>query len=137
MFNNVYNILFDVLSMAENNQAQEAWNMATETLKRLSRCMDLCSFFSQKGDLVNWFSASMDWRRNLITFLEDNEVVILENKFAEMPKGWSNGGKVRPDKYSQAHKVLDELYIMMSKYMKAKGLLMPKSKDPRAAVLNM
>jgi hypothetical protein len=122
--------------MAES-VVQESWNMATETLKRLARCMDMCSFYSQQGELTLWFNASMDWRRNLKPFLEPKEFTDLDTKFKTLPQGWCIQGRVLPQHRGNVYVILDEIYMMMSTHMKEKGLLMPKTKDPRAAVLDM
>lgn len=128
----------------DNQKPQEAWNMATETLKRLARCLDMCSYYSQRLWLIKWFDASMDLRRNLSPFLDTTELTQVENKFKEFPQRWilcrsdamESGGKVNPQQYAVAHRLLDELYMLSIKYMKEKGLLMPKTNDPRTAVIN-
>ena len=121
----------------DNVKAQESWNMATETLKRLSRCLNLCSYFSQNADLISWLNASMDLRRNLHPFLETNEITEINNKLNEMPNRWkTSDGKIIRTEYGKVYKILDELYILFVGYMKNKGLLMPKMTDPRSAVLN-
>ena len=121
----------------DNVKAQESWNMATETLKRLSRCLNMCSFFSQQGDLISWLNASMDLRRNLHPFLEPTEIKAINDKLNEMPKQWkSSEGKIMRGEYAKVYKVLDDVYILFIGYMKEKGLLMPKMTDPRSAVIN-
>lgn len=123
--------------MTDNLTPQESWNMATETLKRLSRDLDLCSFFSHKGDLVNWFYSAMTLRRNLYPFLEETEYNELQLKFISLPSHWIVNGRVNPKHYIEVHKALDEIYLLFVKHMKSKGILMPKTSDPRSAVLNM
>lgn len=121
--------------MSDNTTPQESWNMATETMKRLSRCLNMCSFFSQNGKLFEWFNASMDLRRNLYPFLEGNEWTVIEDKIKELPQGWVYKGEVRKSHYARVHKVLDELYLLFIKHMKQKGLLMPKAVDATQAVI--
>jgi hypothetical protein len=123
--------------MTDDYVPQESWNMATETLKRLSRSLDQISLYSQTGDLIAWFKTSMDLRRNLYPFLETNEFIEIENKINSLPNNWIIGSKVNPVHYVTAHKILDETYLIFIKCMKQKGLLMPKSKDARHAVFNM
>lgn len=123
--------------MTQNNVAQESWNMATETLKRLSRCLDMCTFYSQTGDLTNMFNAILSLKNNLSCFLEDNEMIVVENELYKLPKRWkSMEGKVLRMEYGNVHMTLTNVYTKCLGYMKAKGLLMPKITDPRAAVLN-
>jgi len=122
--------------MADGEKQQEAWNMATETLKRLSRCLDLCSWHSQKGDLVAWFDTSMDLRRNLAAFLDDNEFKQIDDKLKSLPRGWIIGGRVSPNHFAAVHKTLDDVYIIAIKAMKEKGLLMPKAPNAAMAVIN-
>lgn len=122
--------------MAEQ-KAQESWNMATETLKRLSRCLDMCSYYSQIGDLPSWFNATLDLRKNLSPFLEPDEYTIIVDKIKTIPKNWKNHeGRVNRRYYGQVYNILDSIYIICIRYMKEKGLLMPKTTDPRSAVLN-
>lgn len=126
--------------MTDNVKPQEAWNMATETLKRLSRCLDMCSFYSQRGNLIQWFHASMDLRRNLYPFLDKDEFKEIEDKINEWNSKWiidsPRGVIINPKYYSSCNRVLDELYLLFIFNMKEKGLLMPKTIDPRAAVIN-
>jgi len=127
--------------MSDNYVPQESWNMATETMKRLSRLLDQNSMYAQNGDLIRWFQVMMDLRRNLIPFLEVNELENLNKKLEELPKGWmvltASGTKIRPIHYAPVNKILDEIYILLIKNMKAKGLLMPKPTDVRKSVLDM
>jgi hypothetical protein len=127
----------------DNVKVQEAWNMATETLKRLCRTLDMISYFSQRGALIRWFDLTMDLRRNLYPFLDEAEYKEINNKLINLPKGWimqrienETGGRVNPKHYAAVHKELDEIYLICIKLMKEKGILMPMSKDPRLAVLN-
>jgi hypothetical protein len=78
----------------------------------------------------------MDLRRNLAPFLNDDEFKVIENKFKEFPEGWMIKGNVSALHYRTAHKTLDELYIIAVKFMKEKGLLMPKVIDLKKAVTN-
>lgn len=123
--------------MTDNYVVQESWNMATETLKRLSRSLDQISFYSQSGDLVSWFKATMDLRRNLYPFLEEKDYNSIKDKLDSLPKNWIIGSKLNPLHYNNVHKTLDETYLICIKCMKEKGLLMPKSKDARQAVMNL
>lgn len=125
----------EYIRMSDNTTPQESWNMATETLKRLSRCLDLCSFFSQNGRLFEWFNASMDLRRNLYPFLTDTEWKAIDDKIKELPKGWVIKGNVMAKHYGKVHKTLDELYLLFISNMKSKGILMPKPIDATQAVL--
>lgn len=143
LIDSIYNINFGSLYMTDNYTPQESWNMATETLKRLSRCLDMISFYSQNGSLIRWFDASMDLRRNLAPFLTKEEFDEIDSKIKSMPQGWilsryadATGGKVNPMHYATCHRILDETYIMFINQMKQKGLLMPKVVDPRMAVIN-
>lgn len=120
----------------DNIKAQESWNMATETLKRLSRCLDMCTYYSQVGDLPNWFNATLSLKSNISCFLEDDEAQTINDKLSEMPSGWRSSSGVIRSKYKEVYLVLTEVYQLSLKYMKSKGLLMPKTNDPRAAVLN-
>ena len=125
------------LIMADNVKAQESWNMATETLKRLSRCLDMCTYYSQMGDLPNWYNSSLSLRSNLSCFLDESEKKIIRDQFKKIPARWKTpDGRVLPKFYGIVYSVLDEIYQQCLDYMKAKGLLMPKPTDPRAAVLN-
>lgn len=127
--------------MADNYIPQESWNMATETMKRLSRLLDQNSIYAQNGDLIRWFQVMMDLRRNLIPFMDEKELIILNSKLCSLPQGWmvltNSGTKVKPKDYSQVNKVLDEIYIMLVSIMKLKGLLMPKQTDVRKSILDM
>ena len=127
--------------MSDNYVPQESWNMATETMKRLSRLLDQNSMYAQGGDLIRWFQVMMDLRRNLIPFLEQTELDSLKTKLKELPQGWmvltQNGAKVRPKDYPAVNKILDEIYILLLTTMKSKGLLMPKPTDIRKSVLEI
>lgn len=117
---------------------QEAWNMATETMKRLSRSLDLISFFSQQQDLVSWFDATLDLRRNISPFLEEPEFEKINQKLNGLPSDWLlKGRRVNKRRYKDVHRTLDEVYLMIIKHMKDKGLLLPKAQDPRKAALDM
>jgi hypothetical protein len=121
--------------MADNIQPLESWNMGTETLKCLARCRDLCSFYSQHNMIPEWYRAAMDWSRNLDSFLNDDERNELNNNvLVNFPK--INNGKILPNELSDAYMRLDKFVRVALKFMKAKGLLMPKSSDPRAAVIS-
>jgi hypothetical protein len=120
----------------DNIKAQESWNMATETLKRLSRCLDMCTYYSQVGDLPNWFNATLSLQSNVSCFLEPSESLAIEDKLKEMPKKWRSPNGVIRNTYGSVYVVLNEVYKLCLLYMKSKGLLMPKTSDPRAAVLN-
>jgi hypothetical protein len=123
--------------MIQNNVAQESWNMATETLKRLSRCLDMVTFYSQIGELPNMFNAVLSLKNNLSCFLEPNEMTDIENELYKLPPKWkTTEGKVLRMQYGKVHMTLTNVYTKCLGYMKAKGLLMPKPSDPRAAVLN-
>lgn len=123
--------------MTDNQGPQESWNMATATLQRLARILDQCSLFSQQGDLINWFKSLMDLRRNLSPFLDDKEFNEVTLKFESLPKGWYAGGRVHSDNYSTVNKLFDEIFIILIKSMKSKGILMPKQKDANKAVIDM
>ena len=120
--------------MVDNSSVQESWNMGTETLKRLSRCLNMCSYFSQKKDLSSWYNACMDLKRNLYPFLIEDEFKIINDKLNLFPA--LSNGRVLPNNFSKSYKILDSFYLSAIKYMKAKGLLMPKTTDPRAAVIS-
>jgi hypothetical protein len=127
--------------MPDNYTPQESWNMATETMKRLSRLLDQNSLYAQNGDLIRWFQVMMDLRRNLIPFIDKPELEELNTKLSSLPKGWmvltGSGTKVKPIDYPVVNRILDEIYILLIKTMKAKGLLMPKTIDVRKSVLDM
>jgi hypothetical protein len=122
--------------MVDSTGPQESWNMATATLQRLARILDQCSMYSQQGDLINWFKALMDLRRNLSPFLDDTEFKEVTNKFESLPLGWINGGKVNYNHYSTVNKLFDEIFIILIRSMKSKGILMPKQKDANKAVID-
>ena len=123
--------------MGDDHTPQEAWNMATATMKRFDRILTFCSFYAQQNDLQNWFSCIMDLRRNLIPFLEKEELVVVEKKLNTLPLGWNNSTKVRPNIYGTVSKILDEVYIILYCCMKNKGLLMPKAVDIRKSIIEM
>ncbi len=124
--------------MGDNETPQEAWNMADATLKRLSRILDQSSFYSQSGNLVSWFHAIMDLRRNLFPFMTEKEFEEAEKKLKEIPKGWVLiGNKVRPDCFLKVNQILNETFMFLYKIMKVNGLLMPKAKDVRKSILDM
>lgn len=118
--------------MTDNSKSTETWNMGTETLKRLSRCLDLCSFYSQKKSLIDWYNASMDLRRNLNPFLTDDEFKQLNDILMKFPP--IVGGKILSRNFHNSYIILDSFYMLAATYMKQKGLLMPKAQDPRTAV---
>lgn len=120
----------------DNVKAQESWNMATETLKRLSKCLDMCTYFSQTGDLPNWFNSTLSLQSNLSCFLEKDELELLDDKLKEIPSPWKSQGRVIPMHYGKVYSILNFVYRQSLIYMKAKGLLMPKTNDPRSAVIN-
>ena len=120
--------------MGENNTAQESWNMGTETLKRLARCLDMSSFYSQQQDVPNWYYVSLDLKRNLRPFLTEEEFGLLMDKLKEFPP--MIGGKIQRQDFNKSYICLDNFYMLAVTYMKSKGLLMPKVTDPRAAVIN-
>lgn len=120
----------------DNSVQQEAWNMATQTLKRLSRSLDLCSLYSSMGDMVMWYTIMLDLKRNIYPFLINAEVEAINKKFSEFPKNWVIKGKVDPKYIGKVYELLDEIYLLIIKNMKEKGLLMPKSKNAKAAVLD-
>lgn len=121
--------------MGDNVVPQESWNMAQATMQRLSRILDQCSMHAQNGMLVLWYSALMDLRRNLSPFLEETEFNNVRDKLLSLPSGWNINGKVNSQHYSAVNRTLDEIFIILICCMKSKGLLMPKSDDPRAAVI--
>ncbi len=127
--------------MADNYVPQESWNMATETMKRLSRLLDQNSAAAQQGDLIRWFQVMMDLRRNLIPFMSEEDLKDLKEKLESLPRGWMiltpNGSKVKPANYAGVNRVLDEIYIQLITLMKSKGLLMPRQTDVRKSVLDM
>jgi hypothetical protein len=122
--------------MVDSTGPQESWNMATATLQRLARILDQCSLYSQQGDLINWFKSLMDLRRNLSPFLEDTEFTEVTKKFESLPNGWITNGKVNYSSYAQVNKLFDEIFVILIKSMKAKGILMPKQKDANKAVID-
>lgn len=122
--------------MTDNITAQESWNMATETLKRLSRCLDICSFCSQQGDLFGWYQATFDLRRNLSPFLTATELEEINSEIMKFPKQFMYKNEVIPTCRQPVYIILDKLYILFVKHMKEKGLLMPKSINPSAAVID-
>jgi len=115
---------------------QESWNMATATMKRLDRTLTLCSIYATGNDLNNWFNYLLDLRRNLIPFLDKEELEEVENKLNTLPNRW-NLKHIKPVLTPQVYKILDEVYIILYTCMKAKGLLLPKASDPRRAVIEM
>ena len=129
--------LLCVKIMGDNETPTESWNMATATLKRLSGILDQCSFYSQRGEMVLWFNALLDLRRNMYAFMDEKEFIEVENKLKSLPKGWTIGNKCHPKLYPQVHRILDECYMIFIKSMKSKGLLMPKMTDVNRAVLDM
>ena len=120
--------------MAEEIKVQESWNMGTETLKCLARCRDLCSFYSQSNKLADWYRASMDWSRNLSCFLDEKEDKELNNCLMNFPR--ITNDIINPNEKGTAYLKLDKFCRIALKFMKEKGLLMPKTTDPRAAVIN-
>ena len=116
---------------------QEAWNMATATMKRLDRILTFCSFHAQNDDLKNWFNCILDLRRNLIPFLEQEELTKISTKLETLPAGWNSSTRTKPVHYGKVSQVLDETYIILYCCMKNKGLLMPKNIDVRKSIIEM
>lgn len=123
--------------MASNTEATEAWNMATETLKRLNRTLNQCSYYSQLGMLPQWYMVTMDLRRNLYAHITEKDWNDINVKLAELPSRWLVKGRVIPQYYSKVNKILDEIYLICIACMKRKGLLMPEAVDKRAAIYRM
>lgn len=120
-----------------DNSVQESWNMATATLKRFDQLLNQCSYFSQNGFLMKWFSVLMDLRRNLHPFMDADEFKEVEDKLGSLPKDWCAGGRIIPTNFAKVNQVFDEVYIIFVDIMKAKGLLMPKSTDVKKSILDM
>lgn len=118
---------------------QESWNMATETMKRLSNLLDSCVFCFQGKNLLALHDLLSNLRRNLAPFLEDNEFKELNDLFSKLPKErWVNGeGIIIPKYYNQIITVFDEIYIFCGRQMKKKGLLMPPSIDKGRSIIGM
>ena len=92
---------------------QESWNMATATMKRLDRILIFCSFHVQNDDLKNWFNCILDLRRNLIPFLDKEDLDKIEEKLKELPSGWNASTKTKPVFYGKVFQTLDEVYIIL------------------------
>ena len=122
--------------MSENSTPQEAWNMATATLKRLSWLLDQSSIAAQTGNLGRWCDILMDLRRNLSPFMERKTYNIVMEKFNSLPNKWRlpNG---RYSEYQKVNKILDEIFIIFITLMKKNGLLMPKAIDSGKSIIEM
>ena len=124
----------------DNSGTQETWNMATETLKRISLLLDLCVMHFQDGSAVPLFDTLKNLRRNLIPFMEDAEVEKLEELFDSFPEDWrsrTQNFKVVPIYYGKVMILCDEIYTFCVKIMKKKGLLMPPTVDKNKAIMGM
>ena len=122
--------------MSDDYVPQEAWNMATATMKRFDRQLTLCSWYAQQNDLINWFNILMDLRRNLVPFLDQEDFAKVETKLNSLPERWNFKNSANKNS-PQVNKILDEVYIILYTCMKVKGLLLPKAADPRRAVIEM
>jgi len=117
----------------------ETWNMAEQTLQRLSRILDLCVETSFRRDYDAHLKCLLELKKNLAAFLNDTEIEELENKFNELPEGWWNQTMrcVNPVHFAKVNKIFDEIYMFCVRRMKKKGLLMPEAKDAGRAVARM
>jgi len=117
----------------------ETWNMAEQTLQRLSRILDLCVDTSFRRDYDGHLKCLLELKKNLSAFLNDNEIEELENKFNELPDGWWNitMKTVNPNCLGKVNKIFDDVYMFCVRKMKKKGLLMPEAKDAGRAVARM
>ena len=117
----------------------ETWNMAEQTLQRLSRILDLCLEASMREDYGYWFKSLIELKKNLAAFLSDTEIEDLENKFNDLPDGWWNPNQrtINPTHQRKVDKIFNDVYIYCVRKMKKKGLLMPEAKDVGRAIARM
>ena len=123
-----------------DNGPVETWNMATETLKRISTLLDLCSFHFQNKSYIGVYETMLDLRRNLSAFLEDNEFEEVNKLFNRLPMNWrskTNKNGIIPLHYIAVVTVLDEIYIYFIRKMKKKGILMPQTLDKNKSIIGM
>ena len=119
----------------ESEAVQESWNMATATMQRLNNLLIQSSMFAQMGDLISWFKVIMDLRRNLFPFIEPDDFKIIDDKLKSLPANWNSSFKIKGKDYAIVNKIFDEIYMKFMETMKSKGLLMPKSRDARKAII--
>lgn len=117
---------------------QETWNMATATLKRFDLLLKQSSFMAQTGNLPGWFHVLMDLRRNIYPFMPKSDWENLGKKFNSLPKGWKlPQNRIRNQDFAKISQTFDEIYMLIIKTMKDKGLLMPKALDTSEAIIQM
>jgi len=127
-----------MISMAEGEL--ETWNMAMETMKRLSLLLNLCTTSFQDGNMIDLYNYLCNLKRNLAPFLDDKEFEELNNLFQKLPQGWSskkNPNGTIPKYYNQVYSIFDEVYIFCGRQMKKKGILMPEGINKNRAILGM
>lgn len=111
-----------------------AFNMGLATLERMDRLLNLCIYHSIDGDLYNWYKILMGLRREISSFIDEKELKEIEDLFNKIPAdAWKMGNKVTVNIQHQnkVYEILDNIDIKIKGLMKSKGLLMPKSDDPR------
>ena len=112
-----------------------AFNMGLATLERMDRLLNICILKSIEGDLYNWYNTLLGLRREISCFIEETELNDLENLFKSIPEGsWKMSGKniiAHQQHQGNLIGILDKIDMKIKSLMKSKGLLMPKSDDPR------
>jgi hypothetical protein len=123
----------------DESGVQESWNMATETMKRLSNLLDLCTHYFHEKRFVELYDCLLNLRRNIIPFLEVKEIEEVNNLFDSLPtEKWISGEKkIIPQHFSKVYTIFDRIYIFYVIKMKKRGLLMPEVKDRSKAIIGM
>ena len=117
----------------------ETWNMAEQTLQRLSHILDLCVETSFRRDYDSHLKSLLELKKNLSAFLSNDELDELEDKFKKLPNGWWNPTtkSINLNHIEKVTTIFDDIYIYSIRKMKKRGLLMPETKDVGRAIARM
>lgn len=117
----------------------ETWNMAQQTLQRLSKILDVYLGFSWDEHYGGQYKCLLELRKNLAGFLTDNEIKEINLMFEKLPKGWwiKEKKSVNPMHQMKVEEIFNEIYMYYIKKMKKRNLLMPATDDPGRAVSRM
>lgn len=117
----------------------ETWNMATETMKRLSTLLNFATVSFQTGDMLELYHYLCNLKRNLAPFLNNKEFEELTNLFNELPSNWNSkkGKGIIPEYYNEVYNIFDKIYIFCNRKMKQKGILMPEAINKSRAIVGM
>jgi len=124
----------------ERGDEQATFNMAVAYLKRIDYLLNTANSCSMNDDLPAWFKTLKAIYREIVPKLLEDEEKKIKTLIDDTNKVLNKHGITRvafpyPQKfYGEIYPKLDELDTTLRKLINKKGLLMPKSSDPRFAL---